>query len=218
MWRWERILGFLLDLRVWGFDRTTRSFCAGGNRAGDPGGIRTLDLHLERVACWASAPQGRSRLREVPATEWNTVHASRGAGKREAACLPWSRPVEGRIPRRVRSGRPGKVAIVGGGSRHLFVLGTGPSFHREQRVEDEPAPQEQENRGQGLNKHHHLILTMPPYWGVRSGRVRCFASFSLFPLDGPAWSPRRCQQGTYGRDPGTRINASGDAPAASPRG
>ena len=25
----------------------------------DPGGIRTLDLHLERVACWASAPQGR---------------------------------------------------------------------------------------------------------------------------------------------------------------
>ena len=28
---------------------------------GDPGGIRTRDLHLERVACWASAPQGRER-------------------------------------------------------------------------------------------------------------------------------------------------------------
>jgi hypothetical protein len=26
---------------------------------GDPGGIRTHDLDLERVACWASAPQGR---------------------------------------------------------------------------------------------------------------------------------------------------------------
>ncbi len=27
---------------------------------GDPGGIRTRVLHLERVACWASAPQGHS--------------------------------------------------------------------------------------------------------------------------------------------------------------
>jgi hypothetical protein len=32
---------------------------------GDPGGIRTLDLHLERVACWASAPQGRAEAEEV---------------------------------------------------------------------------------------------------------------------------------------------------------
>lgn len=30
-------------------------------KGGDPGGIRTHDLHLERVACWASAPQGRDR-------------------------------------------------------------------------------------------------------------------------------------------------------------
>jgi hypothetical protein len=31
---------------------------SGWKRGGDPGGIRTLDLDLERVACWASAPQG----------------------------------------------------------------------------------------------------------------------------------------------------------------
>jgi hypothetical protein len=31
----------------------------GRERIGDPGGIRTLDLHLERVTCWASALQGR---------------------------------------------------------------------------------------------------------------------------------------------------------------
>src|SRR5438552_15025253 len=33
---------------------------------GDPGGIRTLDLDLERVACWASAPQGRVRVSLAP--------------------------------------------------------------------------------------------------------------------------------------------------------
>src|SRR4030095_13835880 len=35
---------------------------------GDPGGIRTHDLDLERVACWASAPQGRGGRRQDGST------------------------------------------------------------------------------------------------------------------------------------------------------
>jgi hypothetical protein len=37
---------------------------SGRRHDGDPGGIRTRDLHLERVACWASAPQGRGTVWE----------------------------------------------------------------------------------------------------------------------------------------------------------
>jgi hypothetical protein len=40
----------------------------GGQREmyGDPGGIRTLDLQRERLACWASAPQGQATFMLPP--------------------------------------------------------------------------------------------------------------------------------------------------------
>lgn len=132
-----------------------------GKRLGDPGGIRTHDLHLERVACWAPAPQGRCGPRQ------SNTRPRQAAFFRGGACESAgpSRPVA----RRPRTGGPSAAS----NSRNTKALAPASS-----------------TRATTCRIHTFLALRPPLYTGQVPGQVRSFAMFSPGVQAGVARLPR----------------------------
>ncbi len=106
------------------------------------GGLLLQDMALCRA--WAESCAGetteadRLRAMEARLVYW------------QGAAPPEPEATSGRRQQMLLRDALGRGAIVGGRPCHRARVGARGSLHREQRVEDEPAPEKQESRGQKL--------------------------------------------------------------------